>query len=383
MLKDERRAARSGHHGGVQKGQDLPGFVQGSHRVVVTCQHHQVTTGLLELNHKAVVEFARVAGGRTGIKDIAGNDNGINLLGLRRIQQPVQKGGMFSGPALAVKVLAEMPVRGVKDAHIGSMAKKRKADYKRLGTAGKRRSSCGCHLHAFRLGQIMARRILVVEDEAPIREMVCFVLEQNGFQPVEAEDYDSAVNQLNEPWPDLILLDWMLPGGSGIQFIKHLKRENMTRDIPVMMLTARGEEEDRVRGLETGADDYITKPFSPKELVARIKAVMRRISPMAVEEVIEMQGLSLDPTSHQLMTGENPLDMGPTEFKLLHFFMTHPERVYSREQLLNHVWGTNVYVEDRTVDVHIRRLRKALELSGHDRMVQTVRGTGYRFSTRF
>jgi two-component system phosphate regulon response regulator PhoB len=232
-------------------------------------------------------------------------------------------------------------------------------------------------------GQCMARRILVVEDEAPIREMVCFVLEQNGFQPVEAEDYDSAVNQLNEPWPDLILLDWMLPGGSGLQFIKHIKREAMTRDIPVMMLTARGEEEDRVRGLETGADDYITKPFSPKELVARIKAVMRRISPMAVEEVIEMQGLSLDPTSHRVMTGENPLDMGPTEFKLLHFFMTHPERVYSREQLLNNVWGTNVYVEDRTVDVHIRRLRKALEHSGHDRMVQTVRGTGYRFSTRF
>lgn len=175
----------------------------------------------------------------------------------------------------------------------------------------------------------------------------------------------------------------MLPGGSGIQFIKHLKRESMTRDIPVVMLTARGEEEDRVRVLETGADDYITKPFSPKELVARIKAVMRRISPMAVEEVIKMQGLSLDPTSHRVMAGEEPLEMGPTEFKLLHFFMTHPERVYSREQLLNHVWGTNVYVEDRTVDVHIRRLRKALEPGGHDRMVQTVRGTGYRFSTRF
>lgn len=175
----------------------------------------------------------------------------------------------------------------------------------------------------------------------------------------------------------------MLPGGSGIQFIKHLKRESMTRDIPVVMLTARGEEEDRVRGLETGADDYITKPFSPKELVARIKAVMRRISPMAVEEVIKMQGLSLDPTSHRVMAGEEPLEMGPTEFKLLHFFMKHPERVYSREQLLNHVWGTNVYVEDRTVDVHIRRLRKALEPGGHDRMVQTVRGTGYRFSTRF
>ena len=229
----------------------------------------------------------------------------------------------------------------------------------------------------------MARRILVVEDEAPIREMVCFVLEQNGYQAVEAEDFDSAIGQLVEPYPELILLDWMLPGGSGIQFIKHLKREALTREIPVMMLTARGEEEDRVRGLEVGADDYITKPFSPKELVARIKAVMRRISPMAVEEVIDMQGLTLDPSSHRVMANEQALDMGLTEFKLLHFFMTHSERVYSREQLLNNVWGTNVYVEDRTVDVHIRRLRKALETSGHDRMIQTVRGTGYRFSTRY
>jgi len=230
---------------------------------------------------------------------------------------------------------------------------------------------------------MMAKRILVVEDEAPIREMLCFVLEQNDYQPIEAEDYDSAISMLIEPWPDLILLDWMLPGGTGIQFIRHLKREAMTRDIPVMMLTARGEEEDRVRGLEVGADDYIIKPFSPKELVARIKAVMRRISPMAVEEVIEIQGLSLDPSSHRVMSETQPLEMGPTEYKLLHFFMTHPERVYSREQLLNHVWGTNVYVEDRTVDVHIRRLRKALELTGHDRMVQTVRGTGYRFSARY
>lgn len=229
----------------------------------------------------------------------------------------------------------------------------------------------------------MPRRILIVEDEAPIREMVSFVLAQNGFLPIEAEDYDNAVNLLIEPYPDLILLDWMLPGGSGIQFIKHLKRDAITREIPVMMLTARGEEEDRVRGLEVGADDYITKPFSPKELVARIKAVIRRISPMAVDDVIEMLGLSLDPSSHRVMTGSDPLDMGPTEFRLLHFFMTHPERVYSREQLLNNVWGTNVYVEDRTVDVHIRRLRKALENSGHDKMVQTVRGTGYRFSTRY
>ena len=228
----------------------------------------------------------------------------------------------------------------------------------------------------------MARRILVVEDEAPIREMVCFVLEQNGYQPLEAEDYDSAVTRLSEPFPDLVLLDWMLPGGSGIQFIKHMKREALTRDIPVMMLTARGEEEDACAAWKWGRM-IISPPFSPKELVARIKAVMRRISPMAVEEVIEMQGLSLDPSSHRVMANDQALDMGPTEFKLLHFFMTHPERVYSREQLLNHVWGTNVYVEDRTVDVHIRRLRKALETSGHDKMVQTVRGTGYRFSTRY
>ncbi|MGV7963159.1 phosphate regulon transcriptional regulator PhoB [Photorhabdus tasmaniensis] len=229
----------------------------------------------------------------------------------------------------------------------------------------------------------MTRRILVVEDEAPIREMVCFVLEKNGYQPVEAEDYDSALACLSEPYPDLVLLDWMIPGGSGLQIIKQMKRDNNVRDIPVMMLTARGEEEDRVRGLEVGADDYITKPFSPKELVARVKAVLRRISPMVMEDIIEMDGLVLDATSHRVTSQDLALDMGPTEFKLLHFFMTHPERVYSREQLLNYVWGANVYVEDRTVDVHIRRLRKVLEIGGHDKMVQTVRGTGYRFSTRY
>lgn len=229
----------------------------------------------------------------------------------------------------------------------------------------------------------MARRILVVEDEAPIREMVCFVLEQNGFQPIEADDYDSAIAQLVDPLPDLVLLDWMIPGDSGIQVIKHMKRDSATRDVPVMMLTARGEEEDRVKGLEVGADDYLIKPFSPKELIARVKAILRRISPMATEDIIEMNGLMLDPTSHRVTSNEIPIDMGPTEYKLLHFFMTHPERVYSREQLLNYVWGANVYVEDRTVDVHIRRLRKALETEGHDKMVQTVRGTGYRFSVRY
>ncbi|MBG3011753.1 phosphate regulon transcriptional regulator PhoB [Proteus faecis] len=229
----------------------------------------------------------------------------------------------------------------------------------------------------------MARRILVVEDETAIREMICFVLEQNGFQPIEAEDYDSALSFLIDPYPDLVLLDWMIPGGSGLQIIKQMKRESNTRDIPIIMLTAKGEEEDKVQGLETGADDYVIKPFSPKELVARVKAILRRLSPMSAEDIIEFNGLGLDPVSHRVTSQDKPIDMGPTEFKLLHFFMTHPERVYSREQLLNYVWGTNVYVEDRTVDVHIRRLRKAIEEDGHDKMIQTVRGTGYRFSARF
>ena len=228
----------------------------------------------------------------------------------------------------------------------------------------------------------MSRRVLVVEDETPIREMLCFVLEQKGFEPIEAADFEQGLAKVVDPFPDLILLDWMLPGGSGIQFIKQMKQDELTRQIPIIMLTARGEEEDKVRGLEAGADDYITKPFSPKELTARLKAVIRRAMPTSTEEVIEIQGLKLDPVSHRVTVEDQPLDMGPTEFRLLHFFMTHPERVYSREQLLNNVWGTNVYVEDRTVDVHIRRLRKAVAGAGHDALIQTVRGAGYRFSTR-
>ena len=228
----------------------------------------------------------------------------------------------------------------------------------------------------------MSRKVLVVDDEAPIREMLVFVLEQNGFQAIEAEDYDSAIAAMVEPYPDMVLLDWMLPGGSGLQIAKKFKQNEHTRQIPIIMLTARGEEEDKVRGLEVGADDYVTKPFSPKELMARIKAVIRRVSPTALEEAIEVHGLRLDPISHRVTSEGNELDMGPTEFRLLHFFMTHPERVYSREQLLDHVWGTNVYVEDRTVDVHIRRLRKAIGPLGHDRLVQTVRGAGYRFSSK-
>lgn len=231
-------------------------------------------------------------------------------------------------------------------------------------------------------GKMSSRRILVVEDEAPIRDMLCFVLEQNGYQAATAADYNNAIEMLVEPYPDLVLLDWMLPGGSGIQIAKKMKQHELTRNIPIIMITARGEEEDKIRGLEVGADDYVTKPFSPKELMARIKAVIRRVAPTSLDDVIEVQGLKLDPVSHRVTAEEQALDMGPTEFRLLHFFMTHPERVYSREQLLDHVWGTNVYVEDRTVDVHIRRLRKAISLAGHDRFVQTVRGAGYRFSAK-
>lgn len=228
----------------------------------------------------------------------------------------------------------------------------------------------------------MSRTILVVEDEAPIRDMLSFVLEQAGFNVEEAEDFDVGLEKIREPYPDLILLDWMMPGGTGVQLAKKLKQHEYAKEIPLIMLTARGEEDDKIRGLEAGADDYVTKPFSPKELVARIKAVMRRVTPTSKEEPIEFNGLVLEPISHRVTSNEDAIDMGPTEFKLLHFFMSHPERVYSREQLLDNVWGTNVYVEDRTVDVHIRRLRKAISANGHDAMIQTVRGSGYRFSAK-
>ena len=228
----------------------------------------------------------------------------------------------------------------------------------------------------------MSRHILVVEDEAPIREMITFVLEQNGFNSVEAGTYDEAKKLLVDPLPDLILLDWMLPGGSGIKIAKELKQQEYTRKIPIIMLTARSDEEDKVKGFDVGVDDYVTKPFSPKELIARIKAVIRRVAPTALEETIDFKGLSLDPVSHRVTINDHPIDLGPTEFRMLHFFMTHPERVYSREQLLDNVWGTTVYVEDRTVDVHIRRLRKSITGSGHEEFVQTVRGAGYRFSSK-
>ena len=227
-----------------------------------------------------------------------------------------------------------------------------------------------------------SKRILIVEDERPIREMVMFALAGAGYDVREAADAREAQALIAERLPDLVLLDWMLPGISGIDFARRLKRDELTRELPVIMLTARAEEEDKVHGLESGADDYITKPFSPRELVARIRAVMRRGGPGVEDEILRANGLSLDLASHRVSVGEALVDIGPTEYRLLEFFMSHPERVYSRGQLLDRVWGSNVYVEERTVDVHIRRLRKVLEPHGYDALIQTVRGSGYRFSTR-
>jgi two-component system phosphate regulon response regulator PhoB len=227
-----------------------------------------------------------------------------------------------------------------------------------------------------------AKRILVVEDEQPIREMVSFALENSGYEVQEATNARQAQTSIADSVPDLILLDWMLPDVSGIDYARRLKKEDLTREIPIIMLTARSEEEDKILGFESGADDYVTKPFSPRELVARIKAVLRRGGSPADEEVLEAKGLILDMASHRVSADENTLEIGPTEYRLLEFFMSHPERVYSRGQLLDRVWGSNVYVEERTVDVHIRRLRKALEPFGHDLLIQTVRGAGYRFSKR-
>jgi len=225
-------------------------------------------------------------------------------------------------------------------------------------------------------------RILIIEDEAAIREMVGYSLMKDGYACREAADTEQARAILNEEKPDLILLDWMLPGMSGIDYLRRLRNDSGTRDIPIIMLTARGEEADMVRGLDTGADDYITKPFSTRELLARLKAVLRRYVADDPLAIIEVEGLKLDPGTHRVSAAGQTIEMSPTEFRLLHFFITHPERVYTRTQLLDHVWGRNVYVEERTVDVHIRRLRRTLEPSGCDRYIQTVRSIGYRFSAR-
>ena len=224
--------------------------------------------------------------------------------------------------------------------------------------------------------------ILVVDDEPDIREVMRFALENAEFQVIEAGHADEARRLLGQGNPDLILLDWMLPGRSGLELAQQLKQSAKTRNIPIIMVSARGEEEDRVKGLDTGADDYIAKPFSPREMVARVNAVLRRARPEELEDEIEIAGLRIDNVSHRVSVEGRQVDIAPTEYRLLYFFMTHADRAYSRSQLLDQVWGDQVYVEERTVDVHVRRLRKALEPSSHDRLLQTVRGVGYRFSDK-
>ena len=225
-------------------------------------------------------------------------------------------------------------------------------------------------------------KILIVDDEGAIRDMLGYALMKAGFLCEEAADAQAARSTLKVERPDLILLDWMLPGMSGIDYARRRKSAPETRDIPIIMLTAKGEEADKVRGLETGADDYITKPFSTRELVARVRAVLRRYVKAETGALIEINGLRLDPETYRVTANGQDIEISPTEFKLLRFFIGHPERVYSRSRLLDQVWGENVYVEERTVDVHIRRLRKTLEPFGFQRYIQTVRSVGYRFSTR-
>ena len=225
----------------------------------------------------------------------------------------------------------------------------------------------------------MAAKILIVEDEIAVREMLTFALKNNGFETFEAGNSEEALNIVSKNNINLVLLDWMLPGKAGVDIARSLRSSINTKELPIIMLTAKSEELDKIMGLESGADDYITKPFSTKELIARIKALLRRSAPQANMEVVTFGSINLNPMTHKVKDGDKNIILGPTEFNLLHFFMTHPERVYSRTQLLDFVWGANVYVEERTVDVHILRLRKSLE-SEASKYIQTVRGAGYRLS---
>jgi two-component system, OmpR family, phosphate regulon response regulator PhoB len=227
----------------------------------------------------------------------------------------------------------------------------------------------------------MAATVLVVEDEPAIQELIAYNLKQAGHQPLRADSAEQALRLVQDALPDLVLLDWMLPGLSGIELARRLRSDKRTKTVPIIMLTARADEQDKLTGLDTGADDYITKPFSPRELNARVKAVLRRRAPQMTDDVVQVGTLKLDPATHRVIADTEQVHLGPTEFRLLHFLMTHPERVHSRTQLLDQVWGDHVFVEERTVDVHIRRLRKALEPSSHDRLIQTVRGSGYRLSS--
>ena len=226
----------------------------------------------------------------------------------------------------------------------------------------------------------MPATVLVVEDEPAIQELIAYNLKQAGHQPLRADNAEQAMRLVQDALPDLVLLDWMLPGLSGIELARRLRADKRTKAVPIIMLTARADEQDKLTGLDTGADDYIIKPFSPRELNARVKAVLRRRSPQMTDDIVQLGSLKLDPTTHRVSAKGDAVHLGPTEFRLLHFLMTHPERVHSRTQLLDQVWGDHVFVEERTVDVHIRRLRKALEPSEHDGLIQTVRGAGYRLS---
>jgi len=229
--------------------------------------------------------------------------------------------------------------------------------------------------------------ILIVDDEPAIRDMIGITLDLAGFNSMSAETAHQAHVAIVDNRPDLVLLDWMLPGGSGIELARRLKRDELTATLPIIMLTAKTSEDNKVQGLDVGVDDYVTKPFSPRELVARIKAVLRRSAGNQQDRVIRVFDLQLDPSSHRITIEESPVDMGPTEFKLLKFFMSHQEKVFSRDHIQDQVWGGNVYLEERTIDVHIRRLRKALSSVentsiNHARLIQTVRGAGYRFSVK-
>jgi two-component system phosphate regulon response regulator PhoB len=225
----------------------------------------------------------------------------------------------------------------------------------------------------------MTTTVLVVEDEPAIQELVVINLRHAGFLVFRAASAEEAESAIRAVLPDLVVLDWMLPGQSGVALARKLRADERTRELPIIMLTARVHEEDKVQGLEAGADDYVTKPFSPKELIARVRAVLRRRAPHLAREAVQFGDLALNPATHRVLAGSELVELGPTEFRLLFFFMTHAERVYSRAQLLDEVWGDHVFIEERTVDVHIRRLRAALETSGHHERIETVRGTGYRF----
>ena len=227
----------------------------------------------------------------------------------------------------------------------------------------------------------MSANILVVEDEPQIQELLAVNLEHAGHRVRRAASAEEAEAAIRAALPDVVVLDWMLPGESGLSFARRLRGDARTRELPIVMLTARAMESDKISGLEAGADDYLTKPFSPRELNARIKAVLRRRAPQLSGDSVEIEGLRLDPATHRVSAGSERIALSPSEFKLLHFLLTHPGRVYSRAQLLDHVWGDHVYIEERTVDVHIRRLRKALEPTGHQRLIDTVRGAGYGLRT--